>query len=42
MTELLQSSVGSIKTGAVHEFGMAGAVDFPGLVESPGLVVEFC
>src|SRR6202171_3351666 len=40
MTELLQSDVSSVTCGAVHEFGMAGAVKFPGLVESPGLVVE--
>src|SRR5438309_8910320 len=40
MTGLLQSNVSSVKCGAVHEFGMAGAVKFPGLVKSPGLVVE--
>src|SRR6202171_2431497 len=43
MTELLQSNVSSVTRGAVHEFGMAGAVKFPvkfpGLVKSPGLVV---
>src|SRR5882762_9498160 len=39
VTELLQSNVSSVKCGAVHEFGMAGAVKFPGLVKSPGLVV---
>src|SRR6202048_3198528 len=39
MTEFLQSNVSSVTRGAVHEFGMAGAVKFPGLVKSPGLVV---
>ena len=39
VTELLQSNVSSVTRGAVHEFGMAGAVKFPGLVKSPGLVV---
>src|ERR1700704_5902667 len=44
VTELLQSNVSSVTGGVVHEFGMAGAVkfavSFPGLVKSPGLVVE--
>src|ERR1700694_6058440 len=39
VTELLQSSVSSVTRGAAHESGMAGAVKFPGLVKSPGLVV---
>src|SRR5450631_2778886 len=39
MTELLQSNVSSVTPGAVHELGMAGAVKFPGLVKSAGLVV---
>src|SRR4030088_1506027 len=40
MTDLLHSNISSITRGAVHDFGMAGAIDFPGLVKSPGLVVE--
>src|SRR5580692_10763780 len=40
MTELLYSNVSSVTCGAAHEFGMAGAVRFPGLVKSPSLVVE--
>src|SRR3984885_14091145 len=40
VTELIRPSVSSVKYGAVDEFGMAGAVNFPGLVESPGVVVE--
>jgi hypothetical protein len=45
VTELIQSSVSSVTNGAVDEFGMAGGavkfpVKFPGLVKSPGLVVE--
>src|SRR6266566_9391852 len=39
MTLLLQSGVSAVTCGAVHESGMAGAVKFPGLVESAGLVV---
>src|SRR3984893_15827259 len=39
MTELIQSNVSSVTRGAVHEFGMAGAVKFPGLVKATGLVV---
>src|ERR1700675_5008766 len=39
MTELLRVNEIAITRGAVHELGMAGAVDFPGLVESSGLVV---
>src|ERR1700730_3777223 len=39
VTELLRSNVSSVTRGARHEFGMAGAVKFPGLVESLGLVV---
>src|SRR5882724_1392888 len=39
VTEILQSNVSSVTRGAVHEFGMAGAGKFPGLVKSSGLVV---
>ena len=39
VTELLHSNVSSVTRGASDEFGMAGAVKFPGLVKSPGLVV---
>src|ERR1700738_3362130 len=39
MTEFLQKNVSSVTRGVVHEFGMAGAVKFPGLVKSPGMVV---
>src|SRR4051812_13830847 len=39
MTALLQSDVSSIIFGAANELGMAGAVRFPGLVESRVLVV---
>src|SRR5882672_2302622 len=39
VTELLRSNVSSVTCGAVHEFGMAGAVKFPGVVKSAGLVV---
>src|SRR6266851_8353813 len=39
MTELMQSGVSLVTRGAVHEFGMAGAVKFPSLVKSRGLMV---
>src|SRR5262249_36295513 len=39
VTELLRSSVSSVTRGAIHEFGMAGAVGGLGLVKSPRVVV---
>jgi hypothetical protein len=39
VTESLQLNVSSITCRVNHEFGMAGAVKFPGLVKSLGLVV---
>src|SRR5262245_10408675 len=39
MTELIQSNECLIACGAIHEFGMAGAVKVPGLVKSGGAVV---
>src|SRR5262245_3324696 len=39
VTELLRSNVSSVTRGAIHEFGMAGAVEVLGLVKSAGVVV---
>jgi hypothetical protein len=39
VTELLRSNVSSVTRGAIHEFGMAGAVKVLGLVKSARVVV---
>src|SRR5580704_16380075 len=39
MTELLQVNVSSVIRGVIHEFGMAGAVNFHHLVKPADLVV---
>src|ERR1700719_3636387 len=39
MTELLRLRINSVTRGAAHEFGMACAVEFPGVDKSACLVV---